>query len=203
MCVFSTIAMGVMAAAAVAGAGYSVYSGQQAANAAKKAEKKQQAAMNAMAQLSTEQWENYKNNYKPVITQYVTAASKHLAAAPAVGSVAAGVAQQESPVLDSAMTKLLASGNAPSSGRTVSTMRGIGDDVAQSDAGSRTGARAAVRDTMFNRKLGAMTTGRGIPGDVMAGENNLANRYGNEASAYGAQAAQNFQNAIKYIGIGR
>lgn len=189
-------------AVAVAGTAYNVYQGQQAASQAKKAQKKADAAANALAQLSTEQWENYKNNYKPVVTEYVDQATKPVNQQEMASGANVDVIQGSTGDVTGIPTMAQAGGFGAGSTRAKDALYGAADQVALGGAAASLGARDQADDVQFNRRMGAATTGRGIPGDVMTGYGQLADRYQNQADKWSAKAQGNYQAAGQFAANG-
>ncbi len=189
-------------AVAVSGTAYNVYQGQQAASQAKKAQKKADAAANALAQLSTEQWDNYKENYKPVVTDYVEQATKPVNQQEMANSTNVDVIQGSTGDVVGIPTMAQAGGFGASSTRAKDALYGASDQVALGGAAASLGARDQADDIQFNRRMGAASTGRGIPGDVMAGYGQLADRFQNQADKWSAKAQGNYQAAGQFAANG-
>jgi hypothetical protein len=202
MCVISPYIIGAAIVVSVAGTAYNVYAGQQAAGAAKKAQKKADAAASALSQLSTEQWDNYKNNYKPVVEEYVDQATKPVNQQEMANAAVVDSTQNLASQIQGIPLSMTAAGIGAGSERSKDAAYGIANQVSLSGAADQLTARDKADDLQFNRRMGAATTGRGIPGDVMAGYGSLAERFQNHADKWNAKAQGNYNQAGQFTGQG-
>lgn len=187
----------------ILGTGYNLYSGVQNAKTASKYEKQQASALSALNNMSAQQWANYKEVYQPGIKKLVKKATTAIPNQPAESKASADVTQAASPQYTAAVQGAVGSGASPNSGAVQSSLAKLATNTAISEAAAKATARQNNSDTEFNRRMGVVATGRGLAGDVIAGQSALANQYGSMANTYGNMAANNFQSAIKYLGFGR
>lgn len=188
--------MCVAATAAVVGTGYNVYSGIKNAKAADEWSDQQAASLNALTKLTQQQWDHYKTTYKPLIQKAVKRANEALPSQPMEDKASAAVTRAAAPMYGKALSALSSAGVAPTSGNARQALQDAVNRAAVTEAGARTDARTALNDTMFNRRVGIATTGRGMPGQIMSGYGNLAQQSGTLASGYSELAGKSFGSAI-------
>ena len=200
MCVAAAAIAAVVIAAA--GAGYSVYSSEQQKKAAEKARKKAKDALNAQQQLSGEQWAHYRDTYKPMLTGLVDFSKKDEYAGNIEGSIA-GMAKQEQGILGGAAVGAgTGRGLDPSQFQQSSTLATLGGLTGAETAQRLASVRPSLEETAWNRRVGLVQVGRGMPGQIESGYGALAGQYGQQAAQKYQQSAQSAQTAGKFAGMG-
>ena len=198
MCIAAVAAIAV----AVAGAGYSVYSSEQQKKAADKARKDAKAALNAQQQLSGEQWAHYRDTYRPMLTGLVDFSKKDEYAGNIEGSIA-GMARQEQGLTGSGLTAAGAGqGLDPSQFKVSSSLAQLGGLTGAETAQRLASVRPSLEDTAWNRRVGFVQVGRGLPGQIESGYGALAGQYGQDAAQKYQQSAQSAQAAGQFAGMG-
>jgi hypothetical protein len=97
---------------------------------------------------------------------------------------------------------MTAAGISAGSIRAKDAAYGASNQLALSGAADQLTARDQADDLQFNRRMGAASTGRGIPGDVMAGYGQLADRFQNQADKWNTKAQGNYQAAGQFAASG-
>ncbi len=143
------------------------------------------------AQISREQWNNYKENYQPLENALVAEASNYDTPenyAKAAGNANATVSSEFGKARD-ALTRT--PGLDPTSASYQAGMTQLGLAQAANGAVAQNAARQGVADTAYSRKLNAVSLGKGLPAQAQSGLMSSANMFANQANNAQAQANGN------------
>lgn len=166
-------------------------------------------ANRTQTQIANDQWNTYKEVYQPLEKSIVADASNYDSPenyAKAAGNANATVSSEFGKARD-ALTRT--PGLDPSSASYQAGMTQLGLAQAANGAVAQNAARQGVADTAYQRKMNALSLGKGLPASASAGLSNSANfnagmasnaqtQANNNAAGWGSLASRAFTGVANY-----
>lgn len=159
-------------------------------------------AASALKKMSGQQWAHYRDTYKPLLTGLVKESQKDEYAGKIEGSIASA-AKQNQAVGDSAII----SGGArrgldPTQMAVSSNLASLGGITGAKTGQTLASVRPSLETAGWNKRMGMVQVGRGMPGQIQSGYANLASQYANTAASEAAKTQANRNSVSQLAGLG-